>query len=598
MVVKMRRRIIAILFGGLLGASVAAAPVKADECWDDVARNADAGFTVRGRDFYSRDVKTVVAHRDNLSSEEALFLALAGLDYFTKNPSKCPSVFLDSMNLIRTQLEKRGHQIEIENAGVGVEELIKIYTSSKDIVIFSSKIQELISNKQYNNAVDSIIKDDEDQNLSRISGYYFLFSDHDLSSITISCKSLARSDFFKSLEISHNYVFGDAPVSWIIVENCNFDDFNLPISDGYYLEFERKFRWSHPPKKSPHDVVIYGPKFNENLPLTGEPLWPYFSAWNWLRWREAKDMAQPAKEELAQHYEKVWNLDKEEAKNAADRDIDDLIYFETSLPIPERDIRVLILRGASLTEIANAYSTRRSNAFDDDIHRDLDRLVPHLAFGCNRLDLPCGDERAKGWHYRLKEHLALIGSPEPPLLIAVLRPEVVAWLLDAGENINQENQYGKTALMTAVHLNQLQTAALLLHRGADVNGRSHGEIEQERLIAEGPEDQRSFKQSLYLDETIGKPRSLTHAGRTALMYAAENADAEIIDLLLAAGADPCLVDSKGTSPRDYFVGPSPSGASNVRVTDPGERQRLTEKLSCPVERQVRPAPFQPVAPTP
>lgn len=324
--------------------------------------------------------------------------------------------------------------------------------------------------------------------------------------------------------------------------------------------------------------------------LTREPLWAYFSAWNWARWQGTRLLAEAAKVELSQLYQSRMAMGEVKADRLAGNALGALLKVEKSLPIPEHDLRVVILRGGSMAEVAAAYSTRVSDGFDDESYRYLRERDYLFRDECNDSSYraTCKFGLFYDAYYRWEEHLALIGTPDPPLLIGVLRPDVVTWLLDAGEDIEQSNQIGKTSLMMAAHLNQFETVKLLVRRGANVNRRSHGEIEEERKL-----DHPSYDWELtsYLLHTALKPRSLRHAGRTALMYAAENADAGIIDLLLSAGADPCLVDSKGLVPADYFDGRAPSGQSNTKVTDNATRGRLLAALACPEDKRVLPGPF-------
>jgi hypothetical protein len=63
-----------------------------------------------------------------------------------------------------------------------------------------------------------------------------------------------------------------------------------------------------------------------------------------------------------------------------------------------------------------------------------------------------------------------------------------------------------------------------------------------------------------------------HGRDAALLAAAENASAPLIDLLLDAGADPAAVDSQGNPVSWYFD-------RNAIVTDPAARERIAERLA-------------------
>ncbi|HEV8389763.1 MAG TPA: ankyrin repeat domain-containing protein, partial [Dongiaceae bacterium] len=90
--------------------------------------------------------------------------------------------------------------------------------------------------------------------------------------------------------------------------------------------------------------------------------------------------------------------------------------------------------------------------------------------------------------------------------------------LKNGADVNARGNFGKTALMYAVQFNLLDTAALLLERGADVNAKT--------------------------TDTSDCWSGINISDRTALMYAAENADRTMVDLLLENGADAKAVDSR------------------------------------------------------
>ncbi|MEZ8107214.1 ankyrin repeat domain-containing protein [Vibrio cortegadensis] len=89
------------------------------------------------------------------------------------------------------------------------------------------------------------------------------------------------------------------------------------------------------------------------------------------------------------------------------------------------------------------------------------------------------------------------------------------------------NQFGKNLLMYAAHMNNFKAVTSLIDNTAMVNASTINTARFDFPLAE----------------------NLTTYGRTSLMYAAENANQRVIQLLLDAGADPKLQDSKGN---DYF----------------------------------------------
>ena len=97
----------------------------------------------------------------------------------------------------------------------------------------------------------------------------------------------------------------------------------------------------------------------------------------------------------------------------------------------------------------------------------------------------------------------------PAVMAALLRPDNLQLLLDAGFAVDQRNRWGKTALMSAAEHNQADSVRLLLARGANVHGQTQ------------------------LRPAMG----IGGSGRqTALLLAAGSASADVIEQLVAAGA--------------------------------------------------------------
>jgi uncharacterized protein YecT (DUF1311 family) len=136
-------------------------------------------------------------------------------------------------------------------------------------------------------------------------------------------------------------------------------------------------------------------------------------------------------------------------------------------------------------------------------------------------------------------------SPEPALFYALEHPDEVSWLLDRGVDINEGNAFGKTALMYAAHYDLDSTVTLLLASGADVTRRT--------------------------DARNAGDTNLWFDGRTALMYAAENASARIIAELIRAGSDTCAIDTGQRDVQNYL-------SRNRRLSD-GERARVGELIA-------------------
>ena len=99
--------------------------------------------------------------------------------------------------------------------------------------------------------------------------------------------------------------------------------------------------------------------------------------------------------------------------------------------------------------------------------------------------------------------------------------EEIKALIEAGEKINDLDKWGWTPLMWAVFYNQQTTTKWLLVRGADPN------IKSTRKFRSHPKE------------------------TTVLGIAATYGNADSIAWLLAAKADPTVVDSEGKAPMDY-----------------------------------------------
>lgn len=145
---------------------------------------------------------------------------------------------------------------------------------------------------------------------------------------------------------------------------------------------------------------------------------------------------------------------------------------------------------------------------------------------------------------RCADHAGL----DPLLLVAVGHPQALALMLERGGRADECNAFGKTALMTAAQFDAIDSARLLLDKGAPANATTWMQG------AEG----------------------LGHDGRTALMYAAGHASLPMIRLLLERGADPHLADTKSRRPIDYLLGFGPVPA-NPRLS-PDERAEAARLL--------------------
>lgn len=113
------------------------------------------------------------------------------------------------------------------------------------------------------------------------------------------------------------------------------------------------------------------------------------------------------------------------------------------------------------------------------------------------------------------------------LLAAFGDPTLVEWAISVGADVNADtNWFGKTPLMYAAQLDDLQTTQQLLSFGADPSAQTEG-------------------------EWPGCP-TLERDNRTPLMYAAENGSPALIELLISTGADVTMADTQGNAAAWYL----------------------------------------------
>lgn len=144
---------------------------------------------------------------------------------------------------------------------------------------------------------------------------------------------------------------------------------------------------------------------------------------------------------------------------------------------------------------------------------------------------------------------------ESLLNIAVGHPAALQWLLEQGGDPNWSNDFGKTPLMYAVQQNQPEAVRLLLRHGANPNAATVWPID-----------------SCYY--------ALSTVGATPLHYAARYASDEVIDALVAAGAETYL-RTRGASPHT----PEETASDwllRYRAESP-ERDAMLIKLASPSE---------------
>ena len=145
--------------------------------------------------------------------------------------------------------------------------------------------------------------------------------------------------------------------------------------------------------------------------------------------------------------------------------------------------------------------------------------------------------------------------PAPLIHIAVQNPKYLNLLFDITKDMSQEDQLkydlvsdvnignniNKTPLMVAAQFDFIESAKILIEKGANVNAVTQN------------------KEGCWDD-------CLKYDNRTALMYAAQNASLEFIKLLLEKGADKSKTDTKGYKAIDYLMGFAGKGY-NQKLSD-------------------------------
>jgi ankyrin repeat protein len=121
------------------------------------------------------------------------------------------------------------------------------------------------------------------------------------------------------------------------------------------------------------------------------------------------------------------------------------------------------------------------------------------------------------------------------------RLEVVRYLLDEGADINLRPPSGYTAVGLACIMGRVEAAALLLARGADISPLAHGWIP---LMGASRSGHADVVELLLAHGCSDIDRYWHSTGQTALHIACSCGRAEILGLLLGAGADPHLVERR------------------------------------------------------
>lgn len=212
--------------------------------------------------------------------------------------------------------------------------------------------------------------------------------------------------------------------------------------------------------------------------------WGYRGLWNYnvfMRYEKVKD---EAKKELKQYYIDMFSANDITASKYAERAYNEILSAHFNVPYyglspdPYDVLRKALLEG-----------------------RDEKEIKPMLI---------------GNWQYPESKSSNI--APEQTLFYALKYPQLVAFLIKEGADVNAFNGFGKTALMYAAQYNLYETAELLIKSGIDVN-----------------------KQTFRSDDTCAN--IVGTQGVTALHYAVRYSDAKFIELLVKNGANKDIKDS-------------------------------------------------------
>ncbi|MDI1447614.1 ankyrin repeat domain-containing protein [Polyangium sp. 6x1] len=236
--------------------------------------------------------------------------------------------------------------------------------------------------------------------------------------------------------------------------------------------------------------------------------WSYMTPESRVMFENLSRLAEDLEKKLVVHYQ-TRGLDEKQAKHVAHVGLFEVVWGAACGDAPPpRSLRKLVTDGAPAAEI---------RAFiEKGEHKDAARLAPF-----NKCAAHTGKDPLM--------HMAVLDPAALPILWEISVEPQEESELDLALDPNEPNEFGKTPLMAAAQQNRVESARLLLERGAAV-------------------DRTTFKTR---DFKLGSD------ARTALMYAAARGSLPMIRLLLDAGADKYAADTKGRTALHYLLGHGP-----------------------------------------
>lgn len=137
----------------------------------------------------------------------------------------------------------------------------------------------------------------------------------------------------------------------------------------------------------------------------------------------------------------------------------------------------------------------------------------------------------------------------PPLCEAAYAGDLSAieGLIRGGADVNAAGPLGRTALMNAVIAKDVTCASALIAGGADVNARDDNGWTALHFVAQANDKALA----ILLIDARANPNLQDGNGNTALFRAvfSYRSEAEVVSVLLEAGASPDIKNAAGVSPR-------------------------------------------------
>ncbi len=235
-------------------------------------------------------------------------------------------------------------------------------------------------------------------------------------------------------------------------------------------------------------------------------------------------------------------------------------------------IEKILQRGIDVNFLINGY-TPLAKATQKDARGIMSLLfkygahvdgVPQDHTNWTPLAIAANNNHVYAAEYLLKQKadVNLLCHGAPPLMRAMMKTftdqsELVQLLLDHGADPNRAKQYALNPVQFAVMNARAKYLPLLLAKGADLHVRDQYQKSLLMLVAElyptddglSEEDKRKTMQFL-IDNKVPM-HLIDDQGKTALMYAAEFAVKENVELLLKNGADPNMKDDQGRTALYY-----------------------------------------------